>query len=131
MVQQESEFPKFLDVNDENQWYDGTKWRNENDDTVSGCIKSFYIKSEIGKDHEEANCNVDGCFKCPRCYKKHFIPDNYDYLCDGCCRALLTHPKAHEEWIIGIKYWRSIAGRLDLPEVKARYDERDTLSSCI
>jgi hypothetical protein len=29
--------------------------------------------------------------------------------------------------ITGIKYWRSIAGKLDNPEVKARYDERDRL----
>jgi hypothetical protein len=27
--------------------------------------------------------------KCPRCRKHHVIKDNFDYLCDSCCLALL------------------------------------------
>jgi hypothetical protein len=76
-----------------------------------------------------SNTNRDGVFKCPRCYKKHYVPTNYDYLCDGCVDILLTHPKTMERTLAGIKYWRSIASDNDNPEITARFEERARLGA--
>ena len=118
--------PKFKDINDKEQWWDGTQWRNIGN-TEDEQIKTEYRMQDACEKMRIYNTHPEGVLKCPRCYKMHFLPDNYDNLCDGCCTALLTHPKATEQMITGIKYWRSIAGNLNIPEVKARYDERDKL----
>jgi hypothetical protein len=119
--------PKFLEVNEKDQWWDGTTWRNEGEVGSEELTRTNLRKASILENNSLYNTHPDGVIKCPRCYKMHFVPDNYDNLCDGCCTILLSHPKATEKMITGIKYWRSIAGKLDNPEVKARYDERDRL----
>lgn len=43
------------------------------------------------KEWNENNCHPNGYFKCPRCYRKHNVPDNFDLLCDGCSEALLEY----------------------------------------
>lgn len=119
--------PKFLDINEKDQWWDGTQWRNEGKGNEKELIQTDIRKSCMKIDMDIYNTHPDGVFKCPRCYKMHFVPDNYDKLCDGCCAILLTHPKATEKMIAGIKHWQSIAGNLDNPKVKSRYDEREKL----
>ena len=118
--------PKFLDINDKDQWWDGEQWRNEGS-TENEVARSELRKLNMTQQMREDGTRPDGVFKCPRCYKMHFVPDNYDYLCNGCCVTLKTHPKATEKMKQGIRYWNSIASNLDHPEVKARYAERTKL----
>lgn len=49
----------------------------------------------------------DGCFKCPRCKCYHYVPDNYELLCDTCVSIVIDHPKAKPEQVEGIKLWNN------------------------
>jgi hypothetical protein len=101
----------FLDQNEHGQYWDGKNWRNpdDNDDVRVHSIVS---------DHERCNCHFDGCFVCPRCRKNHFIPDNFDLLCDACAEIVLFHPNASDDFRNNIITWREKAqnhysGKLD------------------
>jgi hypothetical protein len=42
--------------------------------------------------------------KCPRCWHYHYVRENYDNLCDRCCRTILDdHPEFNLEVTEGIK----------------------------
>lgn len=45
-------------------------------------------EKEIGLEWFLNNCHPEGVFFCNRCYRKHFVPDNFDLLCDGCSDIL-------------------------------------------
>lgn len=65
----------------------------------------FVMKLSIpDSEWENDNCHPNGYFRCPRCYKKHFVVDNFDFLCDGCVSLLTDHFPDHEASII-ISNW--------------------------
>lgn len=45
-------------------------------------------EKELEQEWLENNCHPNGVFKCNRCYRKHYVPDNFDLLCDGCSSIL-------------------------------------------
>ncbi len=49
-------------------------------------------------DHEwyMNNCHPNGYFKCNRCYRKHFVIENFDLLCDGCVQILKNDYPEHD-----------------------------------
>ena len=116
--------------NDKGQWWDGKDWRTlaeEPDKIRQECLRVI----EKLKAHDEYNCHVDGCFECPRCRKMHFIPSNFDLLCDGCCQVLLTHPYATKEMLVSIGIWRNmdkrhLSGEYE-PDILNRYKIRESL----
>ncbi len=63
------------------------QWRNKSFDT-SEEIHSF----EMYQHWFSNNCHPNGYLKCPRCYRKHNVPDNFDLLCDGCEDILVSTP---------------------------------------
>ena len=52
-------------------------------DTLS-TLKMSIEDSEWMRD----SCHPNGYFRCNRCYRKHFIVNNFDLLCDGCVNTL-------------------------------------------
>ena len=79
------------------------------------------------------NRHPDGCFKCPRCKLYHYIPDNYELLCDTCVNIVLKHSNATPEQIEGIKLWQQkkklywSANRVKDKDIEARLLLRDKL----
>lgn len=52
-------------------------------------FKQFELQEQkLSSEWLDNNCHPEGYFKCPRCYRHHFIPDNFDLLCDGCVNIL-------------------------------------------
>lgn len=52
-------------------------------------FNQFVIQEkELEQEWLENNCHPNGYFKCPRCYRKSNVPDNFDLLCDGCTSIL-------------------------------------------
>ena len=52
-------------------------------------LSQFQIQEkELSLEWLSNNCHPEGVFKCPRCYRHHFVPDNFDILCDGCVEIL-------------------------------------------
>jgi hypothetical protein len=119
--------PLYRDVNDKGQWWDGRVWRNPAPTDHLVWLEKYAV-------HDAANCHVDGCFKCPRCRLMHFVPDNFDLLCDGCCNAVLAHPQATQEQIDGIRQWKRMAaehwrrGGVRSELIQARVDLRERLT---
>ena len=91
--------PYYGALNDQNQWFDGTDWK-----AMKGNA-SVLISFQTLREHDASNCPVDGVFKCPRCRRGHFIPDQYDYLCDGCVAELNVHPATSDEIKAGLAEW--------------------------
>lgn len=79
------------------------------------------------------NKHPDGCFKCPRCKLHHYIPDNYELLCDTCVDIVLTSAKATPKQLEGIKLWQQkkklywSANRVDDKDIEERLLLRDKL----
>lgn len=63
------------------------QWKNVPTNTLAF---SQYTKQESGMQEEwfNNNCHPEGLFFCNRCYRKHYVPDNFDLLCDGCTEVL-------------------------------------------
>lgn len=57
------------------------------------------------QEYVETNRHPDGCFKCPRCKCYHYIPDNYDLLCDTCVNIVIEHVNTTTKQLEGIKLW--------------------------
>lgn len=87
-------------VNSENLWWDGKDWRKWDECSTLRVQENFLMDSEFGT-------HVDGCFKCPRCRRPHFLPSTFDYLCDGCSDVLLSI--AEPLIVEGILHWRRMA----------------------
>ena len=102
--------PLYGSVNDSGLWWDGKAWRKwweeGNGDSV---VRHVLRTSSTIISHAEKNCHPDGCFECPRCRLIHFIPDNYDFLCDTCCDILLSHDRTPQDIKDSILSWRSKA----------------------
>lgn len=85
------------------------------------------------QEYVETTRHPDGCFKCPRCKCYHYILDNYDLLCDTCVDIVLTHEKATQLQIEGIKLWQAkkklywSVNRVEDAEIEARLLLRDKL----
>lgn len=117
--------PYFGATNDKGQWWDGRDWRNPSNQAA----EPLRIIETL-RNHDRDNCHVDGCFECPRCRKMHFIPDNFDLLCDGCCETVLAHPNATEAMRTGILAWREKArvGKDDV-DIAMRLALRESLAT--
>ena len=132
-----SKMPKYLEKNDKNQWWDGVTWRNLGTSNSKTSVHTYYRMQAYRIDDKLHNTNRDGCFKCPRCYLKHYLPTNYDYLCDFCMELVLTHPKTRQETVQAIQYWKQLAKKIVFKqggvedygseEMQARFEERDAL----
>lgn len=121
--------PYYGATNSDNKWWDGKDWRSLRKDQKN---HTFDISSddwmrmiETLREHDKNNCHVDGVFRCARCRRQHFIPDNFDYLCDGCVSLLQTHPATPANIMEGIATWRA-KDRQD-PDIIERYAERQRL----
>lgn len=123
--------PYYGATNEHGQWFDGKTWRSL--EVVRG-VATFSVTSilqicETLRNHDAANCHTDGVFRCPRCWRKHFICDTYDYLCDGCVSALLIHTNTPPEVLAGIAEWKVKRGNhLTDPDIAAKMKERQELS---
>jgi hypothetical protein len=79
------------------------------------------------------NRHPDGCFKCPRCKLHHYIPDNFELLCDTCVDIVLEHSNATPEQVEGIKLWQQkkklywSANRVEDKDIEERLLLRDKL----
>lgn len=113
------------DSND--RWFDGFVYRNYDKTDYHRLIERGAM------DYLNAR-HPDGCFNCPRCRFSHYIPDNYDYLCDGCVNVLLVHHAVTEEMLANILEWKIKAStyyRIDgykHPDITARIIEREALN---
>lgn len=77
------------EVENNSQQFDARtyQWRNVPKDLLD--FKQYIFKEkEVKSEWLENNCHPNGVLFCPRCYRKHFIPDNFDFLCDGCTHVL-------------------------------------------
>lgn len=113
--------PYYGAMNDKNQWFDGTDWK---------AIKSTSGLSvfETMQGHDASNCHVHGVFTCPRCRRLHFIPDQFDYLCDGCVADLNVHPGTSAEIKAGLEEWALLRTTCySHSKIQARIAERDLL----
>lgn len=95
-------------LNDKNQMYDARikAWINLPQNDINELKNQYYINSTLSSEWLENNCHEDGVFKCSRCYRKHFIPDNFDFLCDGCVDFLLKEFPQHQA-SIKIQEWKN------------------------
>ena len=123
--------PYYGALNTEGQWWDGQNWKNYSEiDKITGKrvpgIVEFLTFIETLREHNDFNCHVDGVFKCPRCRRKHFIPDHFEFLCDGCVTLVLAHPLAPEGALINIPIWQEKARKHRLGEL-----DSDIVSRCI
>lgn len=67
------------------------------------------------------SCHPNGYFKCNRCYRKHFIVDNFDLLCDGCVNTLkLDFPDSEPTLLL-------LAWKIDKDTLDNRIFLRDSL----
>ena len=60
------------------------QWFLENHNSLTKC-------SILDQEWIDNNCHPNGSLFCPRCYRKHWLVDNYDFLCDGCNNLLLSY----------------------------------------
>jgi hypothetical protein len=124
--------PLYGSLNDKGQWFDGKDWRSwadsKSEDFEKKVAQETFRIWETLKRHDEKNCHVDGIFECPRCRYKHYIPDNFELLCDGCVSVIEEHPNASPEQLSGIALWKIKArlGRADL-DIAEMYQKRDEL----
>jgi hypothetical protein len=124
--------PYYGATNDQDQWWDGTTWKNFGHfDPKKGrslSVTDILTQFETLRDHDSFNCHVDGVFKCPRCRRMHFIPDQFDLLCDGCASICETHPNSSQVIKDGLALWaeKRKAWSTD-PDLLARRKERDRL----
>jgi len=125
--------PQFGSSNNLGQWWDGKTWRKwaEKDDKKESAMECLRLIQTL-KEHDENNCHVDGCFKCPRCRRMHFVPVNYDLLCDGCSDLLMAHNEVSDEVRENIVLWRKkarnyFAGNPDA-DITERFKLRETLT---
>lgn len=125
--------PAYGAINDIGQWWDSKCWRNWADaNDADGSTQDALRILSTTTAHDEKNCHMDGCFECPRCRLTHFIPDNYDLLCDACCSLVLQHPSATGEQIEGIKLWQQKARNYYSPvgdeDISERHKLRERLT---
>ena len=85
------------------------------------------------QEYVETTRHPDGCFKCPRCKCYHYIPDNYELLCDTCVNILLEHINTTTKQLEGIKLWCNkkalywSANRVEDKDIEERLYLRDKL----
>lgn len=127
--------PWYGAINSDGKWFDGKNWVNcvaQNTKTINTDYYEQFLKQKTKLNESFDNgCHIDGVFECPRCWRPHFIIDNFDLLCDGCSEIVVSHINATEEQIIGIQLFKEKAkkhysGLLD-PDILARKNERDIL----
>lgn len=95
--------PLYGDLNSEGYWWDGHGWRTWGESTHHIVREKLFMDSSF-------NTHIHGCFTCPRCRRAHFLPDTFDYLCDGCQDVVLSMPdKVHKCVIDGILHWKQMA----------------------
>lgn len=86
-------------------------------------------EKELESEWLENNCHSNGFLKCPRCYRKHNVPDNFDFLCDGCCNILQQyHREGHSfEFTERFNLWNTNVSREDC---QSRMNLRTSLFEC-
>jgi hypothetical protein len=113
--------PYYGATNEKNQWWDGKNWANskKTDDLKRLTqVKESFLDS----------CHLDGVFECPRCWRPHFLIDNYDLLCDGCADICIEFGGELKDNILKFKekarnYWT--AGGYRDPEITKRLEVRN------
>jgi hypothetical protein len=113
--------PYYGSLNDKNQWWDGKNWVTQK---KPDALKQLTQVKESFLD----GCHMDGVFECPRCWRPHFLPDNYDLLCDGCANVCIDLGGELKDKIMDFKekarnYWT--AGGYKDPEITARMEIRN------
>lgn len=86
-------------------------------------------EKELEQEWLENNCHSNGFFKCPRCYRKHNLCDNFDLLCDGCCNILQQyHREGHSfEFTERFNLWNT---NITVGQIQARVNLRTSLFEC-
>ena len=93
--------PYYGEENQHGQWWDGKSFRKlPNDNDQKGFVQMAFRRIDYLSSLYEKGCHADGCFTCPRCRMTHFLPTNYDLLCDGCVRAELANNSNVEKEIL-------------------------------
>ncbi len=114
------------------QYFANRAWRKEPKTEKEITEQYLWFKAST-QEYIETTRHPDGCFKCSRCKLWHYVPDNYDLLCDPCVSILLNHPKTTPEQLDGIKQWcikkkQHWGGQLDA-DILERLELRDKLIS--
>lgn len=122
--------PYYGEENQNGQYWDGKTFVS-NPKSQSEFNKLFLRNLTIGKEYDDNNCHLDGCFKCSRCRRRHYIIGNYDLLCDGCMLSELRN--GYTKTIENITKWNTMSKRYwsgeFIPEIAIRKVARDMLDA--
>lgn len=122
--------PYYMEENQLGQYWDGKSFV-KNPKSDSEFNRLFLRNLTIMKEHDENNCHIDGVFKCPRCWRKHYIVSNYDLLCDGCADLV---SKIGSDFVKNnIEIWKNMGKKyfsnIYIPEIRIRILARDMLEA--
>lgn len=73
-------------ISESGKIFDAKVWQYVSDKDELSILKMSIEDKEWISD----SCHPNGYFKCNRCYRKHFIVNNFDLLCDGCVNTLIN-----------------------------------------